>query len=49
MIVFWDVAIALIMDAVNTSETSVNFYQITRRKIPEDIYLKILCGCQSSM
>jgi hypothetical protein len=24
------------MEAVNTSETSVNFYQTTRRNIPED-------------
>jgi hypothetical protein len=27
------------MEAVNTSETSVNFYEITRRSIPEDSHL----------
>jgi hypothetical protein len=31
--------IALIMEAVNTSETSVNFYETTRRSIPEDYHL----------
>jgi hypothetical protein len=31
---FW--AIALMMEAVSTSETLVNFYQTTRRYIPED-------------
>jgi hypothetical protein len=30
------VIIALIMEVVNTSETSVNIYQTTRRNIPED-------------
>jgi hypothetical protein len=45
--IFWDVAtysmvetnrryIALMMVAINASETSVNFYQSTRRSIPED-------------
>jgi hypothetical protein len=29
--------IVLMMDAVKTSETSVNFYQTTRCNIPEDI------------
>jgi ribosomal protein L18E len=29
-------AIALMMEAPSTSETSVNFYQITRRNNPED-------------
>jgi hypothetical protein len=29
-------AIALMMEAVSIFETSVNFYQITRRNIPED-------------
>jgi hypothetical protein len=29
-------AIALMIEAANTSETSVNFYQTTRRNIPED-------------
>jgi hypothetical protein len=28
--------IALIMEAASTSETSVNFYEIIRRNIPED-------------
>jgi hypothetical protein len=48
--VFWDVApcslveviiraIALMMDAASTSETSVNFYQTTQRNIPEDSHL----------
>jgi hypothetical protein len=28
------------MEAVSTSETSVNFYQTTRRNIPEDSHLR---------
>jgi hypothetical protein len=32
--------IALMMEAVGTSETSVNFYQITRRNNPEDSHLQ---------
>jgi hypothetical protein len=51
MTVFWDVTpcslvkvyrrfIDLIMEAENTSETSVNFYQTTRRNIPEDSHLQ---------
>jgi hypothetical protein len=32
-------AIALMMEAVNTSETSVKFYQTRRRNIPEDSHL----------
>jgi hypothetical protein len=32
--------IILMMKAVNTSETSVNLYQTTRRNIPEDIHLR---------
>jgi hypothetical protein len=32
-------AIALIMEAVNTSETSANFYETTWRSIPEDSHL----------
>jgi hypothetical protein len=42
MVVFWDVApcslvdIALMMDAVNTSQTSVSLYHTTQRNIPED-------------
>jgi hypothetical protein len=31
---------APIMEAANTSETSVNFYQISRRYDPEDSHLK---------
>jgi hypothetical protein len=40
--VFWNVApcsLALMMEAVNTSETSANFYESTRHKIPEDIFI----------
>jgi hypothetical protein len=49
MTVFWDVArcslvevyrISLMMEAARTSETSVNFYHITRRSIPGDIHLQ---------
>jgi hypothetical protein len=32
--------IALIMEAASTSETPVNFYQTTRRNIPEDSHLQ---------
>jgi hypothetical protein len=41
MAVFWYVAamIALMMEAVSTSETSVNFYQTTRRNNPEESHL----------
>jgi hypothetical protein len=48
--VFWDVApcslvetdrlIALMMEAVSTSETSINFYQITRLNNQEDSHLQ---------
>jgi hypothetical protein len=31
--------IVLMIEAANTSETSVNFYQTTRRNIPEDSHL----------
>jgi hypothetical protein len=31
--------IALIIEAVSASETSVNFYQTARRNIPEDSHL----------
>jgi hypothetical protein len=34
--------IALMMEAASTSETSVNFYQTTRRNIPEDSHLHII-------
>jgi hypothetical protein len=37
MAVFW--AIALMMEAASTFETSVNFYPTTRRNIPEDDHL----------
>jgi ribosomal protein L18E len=33
-------AIALMMEAASISETSVNFYQITRRYKPEDSHLR---------
>jgi hypothetical protein len=33
--------IALMMEAANTSETSANFYQTTRRNNPEDSHLLI--------
>jgi hypothetical protein len=33
------ILIALMMEAVSTFETSVNFYQTTRRNIPEDIFI----------
>jgi hypothetical protein len=40
MAVFWVIApcslVALMMEAARTSETLVNFYQITRRYNPED-------------
>jgi hypothetical protein len=46
MTVFWDVrpcslieVIVLMMETVSTSETSVNFYQTTRRSISEDSHL----------
>jgi hypothetical protein len=33
-------AITLMMEAAGTSETSLNFYQTTRRNIPEDSHLE---------
>jgi hypothetical protein len=40
MAVFWTVApIALMLEAASTSETSVNFYQTTRRNNPEESHL----------
>jgi hypothetical protein len=45
--VFWDIALcslvqtALMMEAVSTSEISVNFYGTTRRNIPEDSHIHI--------
>jgi hypothetical protein len=42
MTMFWNVAmISLMMEAVTIFETSVSFYQITRRNIPEDSRLHI--------
>jgi hypothetical protein len=46
--VFWDVtasivgAIALMMETVNTTETSVNFYQTTRRSIQKSPILMLV-------
>jgi hypothetical protein len=47
MAVFWNVAprslaIALMMETESTAETLVNFYQITRRNIPEDSDLHVI-------
>jgi hypothetical protein len=44
--VFWVVApcsklMTLMMESASTSETSVNFYQTTRRNNPEDSYIQI--------
>jgi hypothetical protein len=42
--VLWDDSlIALMMEAASTFETSVNFYQSTRRNIPEDSNLHSRC------
>jgi hypothetical protein len=41
MAVFWTVAIALMMEAVQTCETLVNSYQSTRRYNPEDGHLQV--------
>jgi hypothetical protein len=38
--VFW--VVALMMEAASTYETSVNFYQTTRRYNPEDSQLQYL-------
>jgi hypothetical protein len=44
MAVFWVVVPpALMIEAARTSETLVNFYQITRRYKPEDSHLRITC------
>jgi hypothetical protein len=32
---------ALMMEAVSTSETLVNFYETTRRNIPKDSHLQL--------
>jgi hypothetical protein len=39
--VFWVIAIALMMAAASTFETSVNFYQTTRRINPEGSHLQM--------
>jgi hypothetical protein len=43
MTVFWDVLLCslVMMVAVSTSETSVNFYQTTWHNIPEDTQLHL--------
>jgi hypothetical protein len=38
-----DAITVLVMEAVSTSELSVNFYETTRRNIREDIFLCIGC------
>jgi hypothetical protein len=39
--VFFTKIIALLMEAVSSSETSVNIYQTTRHNIPEDSHLHV--------
>jgi hypothetical protein len=34
------------MEAASTSETSVNFYQTTRRNIPEDSHFRVFFSSQ---
>jgi hypothetical protein len=45
--VFWDLRlcslIALMMEAVSTSEMSVNFYETARCNIPEESHLVLTC------
>jgi hypothetical protein len=41
ILVFW-VVIALMMEAASPSDTSVNFYQTTRRYNPEDSHLHVM-------
>jgi uncharacterized integral membrane protein len=41
------IIVALMMEAVNTSETSVSFYQTTQCNIPEDSHLQILISVTS--
>jgi hypothetical protein len=48
MFVMDESLIALMMEAVSTSETVVNFYQPTRRNIPEDIHLQFNFGLHLS-
>jgi hypothetical protein len=40
MIALWDI-MSLMMEALSTSETSVNFYEATRHNIPEGCHLQI--------
>jgi hypothetical protein len=52
MTVFWDIAhaiITLMMEAVGTPETSVNFCETTRRNIPEDSHLHCSCHITAMM
>jgi hypothetical protein len=35
------------MEAASISETSVNFYQVTRRNIQEDSHLPVMCSSGS--
>jgi hypothetical protein len=42
MTVFWDLAIVLMMEAVSITETSINFCETTRHKIPEDSQLQLI-------
>jgi hypothetical protein len=47
--VLWGVTvIVLMMEAVSTSETSVNFYQTARRNSPEDSYVLNLIAVKLS-
>jgi hypothetical protein len=39
---------ALMMEAASISETSVNFYQTTRRNIPEDSDIQVLSKTKES-
>jgi hypothetical protein len=39
----------LMMEAADTSETSINFYQTTRRSIPEDNHLQQTTWLQSDI
>jgi hypothetical protein len=46
---FYLVAIALMTEAESTSETSVTFYQTTRRNNPEDSHLQLLLNKPPSL
>jgi hypothetical protein len=41
-----DYLVALMMEAVSNSETLVNFYETTRRNIPEDCHLQVVQSLQ---